>query len=218
MGRHVTEIIILIATNLVAFILWVIKRRGLKEIVVALVLVSAITGATIYLVGRYDTNIESNKEDDIESQKEDGIVKPPDVEVIDTDKEVKEIREKYDAFKKGITNGAYSARAMDNEVTSNSSNDVEEIIVGRGYDGYKYIRDYYFSDGQLFFAYFEANDSHRLYFKDNELIRWRYCQKATEPDIAINHDNDNADGYDSLEEFARNEANTLYKALHVNYR
>lgn len=53
------------------------------------------------------------------------------------------------------------------------------IVNAKGNDGLgeysdDYRRYYTFCDGELIFAYLEGKDSHRLYFYEGELMRWRY--------------------------------------------
>ena len=82
------------------------------------------------------------------------------------------------------------------------------LIVFRGLKGIgsysdTYSRCYYFNNGELIFAFFEGNDSHRLYFYDEMLMRWRYTStKGT----AVNYDFDFSKDYLELEELALNEA------------
>ena len=50
-------------------------------------------------------------------------------------------------------------------------------------------------DGDLFFAYLEGNDSHRLYFKDGLMFRWRYCPNAQDSGNYVDHDLEGTDEF-----------------------
>lgn len=131
------------------------------------------------------------------------------IENIDVENEVSTIREKYNDIVKNIQSDSYSTIPVDKDVTGYVSNDIEAIYVNKGYKGNEYSRKYYFSNGKLIFAFFEAEDAHRLYFKDDRLFRWRYSESASDPQHSVNHDGDHVDDYDRLEEIALAEAYSL---------
>ena len=71
--------------------------------------------------------------------------------------------------------------------------DVRKIVVAKGCDGLgsysgKYSRSYYFTDGELIFAFFEGADAHRLYFYQGLLMRWRYQAAGQSNLSAVNED------------------------------
>ena len=127
------------------------------------------------------------------SYNDDSLIELSEINVED---EVSSIRDKYDSIMEGVT-------------SYYSGNSLEAIFVDTGYSGNDYSRRYYFDNDRLIFAYFEGSDSHRLYFKDNKLFRWRYASEATDPQNAVNHDMDGTDGYQQIEEYARNEGYRL---------
>ena len=48
-----------------------------------------------------------------------------------------------------------------------------KMVVDKGYHNWDYTREYYFHDGELYFAFmFDGSEEHRLYFKNNQLIRY----------------------------------------------
>ena len=48
-----------------------------------------------------------------------------------------------------------------------------KIVVDAGTDGWKYTREYYYHDGVFLFAFiYDGTEEHRLYFKDNHMIRY----------------------------------------------
>lgn len=73
-----------------------------------------------------------------------------------------------------------------------------------------YTRYYYYEGGKLIFAYLESDDSHRLYFKDDQMFRWRYASNTVEFSEADNHDNEDSAEFCKWESFALGEA-YLYK-------
>lgn len=159
--------------------------------------------------------VSEKDESSVLSEEQDNTI-PADVDAIydiDPESEVVSIREKYNEIV-GIIQGD-GCREVDisKEVTGYISDGVNAIYVKKGYDNYEYSRKYYFDNGKLIFAYFESYDAHRLYFKNDRLFRWRYSQNAADSQNAVNHDLDNADGYDTLETFAINEAYMLLVKL-----
>ena len=71
--------------------------------------------------------------------------------------------------------------------------DIRMVVTAKGNDGIgqysdQYRRYYYFSDGELIFAYFEGQDCHRMYFYQGELMRWRYQGVGQSRSDAVNED------------------------------
>jgi hypothetical protein len=62
------------------------------------------------------------------------------------------------------------------------------ITVASGVDGAPYARTYLYENGQVIFAYLEADDAHRLYFKDGRLFRWRYSKDSDDSGDFVDHD------------------------------
>ena len=53
------------------------------------------------------------------------------------------------------------------------TSDDEKIVLDNGTDGWGYSRDYRFHNGKLIFAFiFDGTEEHRLYFKDDHMIRY----------------------------------------------
>ncbi len=124
----------------------------------------------------------------------------------DVEAEVSIIREEYNDIMGDISDGKLEASNIGSGVTSYSYNgDVKAVFVSKGIDNNEYSRKYYFDGGHLIFAYIEGKDANRLYFKNDRLFRWRYSPNALDPQDAINHDGDYADGYVELENYALNE-------------
>ncbi len=48
-----------------------------------------------------------------------------------------------------------------------------KVVLSNGTDGWNYSREYYYHDGKLVFAFmFNGGEEHRLYFKDDHMIRY----------------------------------------------
>ena len=48
-----------------------------------------------------------------------------------------------------------------------------KVVLENGTDGWNYSREYYYHDGQFIFAFiYNGTEEHRLYFKDNHMIRY----------------------------------------------
>ncbi len=154
-----------------------------------------------------ESNDQTADREDNSNYDEDGV---SDLSEINVEDEVSSIRDKYDSIMDGVLGSQYQTKSIDQGVTAYiTGNLVKAIFVDKGYSGYEYSRRYYYDDDRLIFAYYEGNDAHRLYFKDNRLFRWRYASEATNAQDAVNHDMDDVDGYQQIEEYARNEGYSL---------
>lgn len=130
----------------------------------------------------------------------------------DIEKEVLRIRDIYYQITDEISGDQLNALTItDGVVAYQAGDNVQAIFVNRGIDGYDYSRKYYFDDNQLIFAYYESSDAHRLYFKNDKLIRWRYSPVASNPQDAENHDGEYVDGYLELEDYAVLESYSLLR-------
>lgn len=67
------------------------------------------------------------------------------------------------------------------------------VYVKPGTGGLGYERTFYYSNDQLFFAYYVETESHSLYFKDGELLRWRYCADKNNPSAREDFDQQHRD-------------------------
>lgn len=106
------------------------------------------------------------------------------------------IREKYNEIVSSISSGVYEEYRLEDNVTGYyDGNELKAVIVSKGTNGIEYTQSYYYDEGNLFFAYYESEDSHRFYFYEEYLMRWRYCANANIPSDAINYD------WDSFEEY-----------------
>ncbi|MEH2955353.1 VWA domain-containing protein [Candidatus Merdisoma sp. JLR.KK011] len=121
----------------------------------------------------------------------------------DVEDEVLRIRGIYNEIVQKRTNGQYMESAVKDGVTMYTENgEVQCIIAKKGVDGVPYARYYYFENGSLIFAYLEAGDSHRLYFNNGRLFRWRYASDAVNFSEADNHDNEDSEEFREWENLA----------------
>lgn len=78
--------------------------------------------------------------------------------------------------------------------------DLRFVYVKPGADGLSYERTFYYYNDKPFFAYYEDDVSHSLYFKDDELIRWHYCEDKDVPADSVNYDQQHRDeSYQDME-------------------
>ena len=108
---------------------------------------------------------------------------------------VTDIRSRYNDIMSAVSAGTYTSRTTDDVTVYFDGDDVKCIVVPGGTNGSTYSRWFYFDHGQLFFAYYEGKDAHRLYFKDDVMLRWRYCTDKDQPDNAENYDQLDTDAY-----------------------
>ncbi len=121
--------------------------------------------------------------------------------------EVLRIRAIYNEIVQNVENGWYVETKPQDGVTAYEENgDVRCVVIRKGIGGSPYARYYYYEGGELIFAYIEAADSHRLYFKDDAMFRWRYASDAVKYTEADNHDNEDSAEFRTWEAFALGEA------------
>lgn len=125
---------------------------------------------------------ESNSD---EEENTDSFIYDVDVESI-----VSDIREKYNSIVEGINESDYYFLTYPNGASAYfEGENLRAIRVPRNINNSPYAKYYYYdNDNELFFAYYESTDAHRLYFENEELVRWRYCTDASNPQDAINYE------------------------------
>ncbi len=128
-------------------------------------------------------------------------------DVIDVEATVLQIRDKYDKIVNGISSNSYDITLVDEGVMAYSEQDqIKAIVVKKDYGGYGYVRNFYYDGDKLFFAYYEGPDSHRLYFNEDKLIRWRYCPDAVDNGKATNYDMETTTSYLQWEQRVKDDA------------
>ena len=83
-------------------------------------------------------------------------------------------------------------------------------LLRKGVDDSPFARSYYFSGGKLFFCYYEAEDSYRLYIRSNKLIRLCYAADASDTTSAVDHDQETSEEYLEWQRLVVSEGRYLY--------
>lgn len=87
---------------------------------------------------------------------------------------------------------------------SYGENGLAKIVVPKGYGGRDYERDYYYHDGELYFAFvFNGEEEHRLYFSYGLLIRYIDENKNT-------YDYGHTEAFDDWAKWVAEEADKYY--------
>lgn len=143
----------------------------------------------------YDDVNNSNDVDG--SDKEENLT----ADEIDVESQVLAIREEYNSVVKNINNGDYSKKVTNNGISVYTDGvSIKAIVVPKKSSGNEYSKFYYYNDdGELFFAYYEAEDANRFYFSEEKMVRWRYSQSASNAQDAVNHDLEENSEYDNWE-------------------
>lgn len=167
---------------------------------------SAFTETQAQAEGALDRPVESEKVSAAESDDQaiGSYVQHNNVSVED---EVVNIREKYNTIVSNISSGKYNKVTLDHNIAAHyDGGELKAVIIPLGANGINYRQFYYYDQGQLIFAYFENDDSHRFYFCENQLIRWRYCYDAAKSSEAVNYDQENSNAYKDWETLVLDEA------------
>lgn len=97
---------------------------------------------------------------------------------INVEDEVKQIREWFYGTQDSL--GSYEQSTSDNVTFYLEDGVPVKIVVKKGTDGWDYAREYYYHGGEFYFAFIYAgSDEHRLYFKDDQMIRYIDQDKNT---------------------------------------
>ena len=141
--------------------------------------------------------------------KEELIQEEADYSYIDVETQVSVIREEYNQIVDSVSKGYYSEEKIGNEGTAYyDDGELKSVVVPKGENGIYYTQYYYYQNGQLMFAYYEDSDSHRFYFYENQLMRWRYCKDAKKSSEAVNYDWDDSTEYNNWEREVYSAGNT----------
>lgn len=124
----------------------------------------------------------------------------------DIEDEVLRIRKVYNEIVRNRDKGMYTKINIGEGITGYLENGhVRCVIVPKGINGVQFSRFYYYENDQLIFAYIESIDSHRLYFCNEKMFRWRYASDAVNFSEADNHDNEDSAEFRTWESFALTE-------------
>ena len=128
---------------------------------------------------------------------------------IHVESEVELIRTIYNDIQNAKEDGTLSKEYIaDGVVRYFDANGTARCIVvyrdvdGIGQESSKYSRSYYYDGDKLIFAFYEGEDSHRLYFYNGLLMRWLYRSNGT----SEYHDFDFTGRYLELEALAQEES------------
>lgn len=128
------------------------------------------------------------------------------------DAQIEQVRADYDAIEARRQRGALTQITLRKSVYAYASGYEPQCIVMRsGADEVLFDRSYYFVDGQLRFAYLEADDAVRMYFKDDALLRLRYAANAYNATRSIDYDGTEDEEYKAWRSFAQTEAYAVYE-------
>ncbi len=161
----------------------------------------------------YEAEHENTEEDyeNTEEQNEDAVTDS--TMEGNVEEEVLIIREKYNKIVDEIEKNVYTKHILEPGVTVYAKGtEIKAMEIEKNVNMESYDRFYYFDQGELFFAYWEDADSHRMYFKEENLIRWRYCKEAGKTGQAVNYDLEDAQQIGDKAEFAKAEISD-YKTL-----
>lgn len=120
------------------------------------------------------------------------------------------IREDYNSMLEGINLDQFEEKCLSTGEVVYSKNTIIRYISAPGDDYNKYFC--FDEQGTLYFAYYEADDANRLYFHNNQLMRWRYSADALEPSSAVIHDLEDSNEFDAWEKKALEESD-YYRQL-----
>jgi len=95
------------------------------------------------------------------------------VAVSDVEGEILKIREIWTESRGIIDNRGVQATGSNDVKTYLTGGRTRNVDVRRGTNNIDYARIYMFYDDELIFAYWTGSEDHRLYFKNEQLFRWR---------------------------------------------
>lgn len=205
------------------------QRNGKHKILIFIpIFALAVAGGIVYgkIHERGDVNLPTATEKEIQAEEDIQLQESEDELTENTvddsevsisadsavEAEVLAIREKYNEITTNISSGNYTEFTLRDGVTVYCDGaQLQAIILQAGTDNNSYRRSYYYSDDELIFAYYEAEDAYRFYFDDREMIRWRYSQDALNAQEAVNHD------LEQNEEYQNRETDVLAESDKIQY-
>ncbi len=160
-----------------------------------------------------DSRINLYRGDLLESTEEDTPEEP--AERLPADRiedEVLRIRDIYNETVAAVNEESYWAVALDEWTTAyyDDAGYIREIF-SKDKEQKWYTRYFYFENGDLIFAYYEGDDSHRLYFWQEKLFRWLYVPDINDPSVSEIHDNEESESFYFWEECVLQESKEIYQ-------
>lgn len=142
-----------------------------------------------------------------EPESDSDMIEEDEIQEIDVEEEVLGIREEYNDIVDAIQSDNYN-KIADNSISAYfEDNTIRAIRIPQGAVGNYYAESFYYDEyGNLIFAYYEADDANRLYFKNSKLIRWRYSVNANDAQNAENYDLDDSSQYADWENVVLNDS------------
>lgn len=135
---------------------------------------------------------------------------------VNVEEEISKIREVYYSAVEDISAGEYIQRSLGTGTVGYWDQTQLRCVKIKGNVNNPYDRSCYYYDDELVFAYYEEADSHRFYFADGEMIRWRHCADATNISDGVDHDLENTDEYNKWKYIVKDESNLLINAEYVS--
>lgn len=135
---------------------------------------------------------------------------------VNIEEEVLAIREVYNDIVEKINGDDFEERNYANGAMAYfEQGKIKAIIVPNNMEGSTYQKAFYYDTDKLIFAYYEAEDAHRLYWVNDTLIRWRYSADAKDAQNAQDHDMESSFDYEYWNMTAKNESD--YYLKYVQY-
>lgn len=192
-------------------------------LVLIIVLVFAASMGVIYKnisnnpVNKDEISKETNKQENslVQEEIKNGLDEIIEDEVMSeapiiVEDEILQIREFYNKIVKNIEEGKYSEISLqDGSIIYYEESKLRAIIVPKNVNGSSYRKSYYYSEDRLIFAYYEAQDAHRFYFNEEQLMRWRYSKDALDAQNAVNYDFEKTGEYLGWEDTVLEESSML---------
>lgn len=120
---------------------------------------------------------ESSGDEDSDIAEEESEDEKPILD-INVEDEVKQIREWFYGTQDSLD--SYEQSTSDNVTFYLEDGIPVKIVVKKGTDAWDYAREYYYHDGEFYFAFiYNGGDEHRLYFKEDQMIRYIDQDKNT---------------------------------------
>lgn len=135
------------------------------------------------------------------------------INTINVEETVNVIREQYNDIATAMASGKYTTTFIDTSTAAYYEGTVLKAVTFTDeINDIAYKQYFYYDKNILIFVYLEGTDSHRLYFKNDKLVRWRYCADASDNQNAINYDFESTSQYYNWESSILDKSKQLYTA------
>jgi len=106
--------------------------------------------------------------------------------VLNVEEEILSIRAIWTKSREAIDAGLITATGTDDVRIRITDDHTKMVDISSGVNGIQSSRIYCFYNGELIFAFWNAGEQHRLYFKNEQLFRWRHTTASGD---SFNYDN-----------------------------